>query len=135
MTLGVVFGRTIALACALVAFTHASDVRAQTATRAAELGPEAVMAEPSGGFVGQLHVAPQHGPAGTPLTVTGEGFPPNETFDLVWRTVKGRWKVTIAEYHGREFIAAGYRIATIRSDAAGLISARFVAPEDFGFLH
>ena len=38
-------------------------------------------------------------------TVTGEGFPPEQDFDLVWRTVKGRWKVTIAEYHGREFIA------------------------------
>ena len=49
--------------------------------------------------------------------------------------MKGRWKVTIAEYHGREFIPVAYRIATVKSDKAGRISARFVAPEDFGFLH
>ena len=48
------------------------------------------MAEPSGGFVGRLEVAPEHGPVGTPLTVTGEGFPPEQEFDLVWRTVKGQ---------------------------------------------
>ncbi len=93
------------------------------------------MAEPSGGFVGQLRVAPENGPVGTPLTVTGEGFPPEQTFDLVWRTVKGQWKVTIAEYFGREFLPVAYRIATVKSDKAGRISARFVAPEDFGFMH
>src|SRR5262249_11183977 len=104
---------------------------ALAAPRAAELGPEIVMSEPSDGFVGRLRVGPEHGPAGTPLTVAGEGFPPEQTFDLVWRTVRGRWKVTIAEYHGREFIPAAYRIATVTSDKAGRIAARFVAPEDF----
>ena len=135
MKLGVGYGRMIALACALFALTHAVDGRAQTAPRAAVLGPEVAMAEPSGGFVGQLRVAPENGPVGTPLTVTGEGFPPEQTFDLVWRTVKGQWKVTIAEYFGREFLPVAYRIATVKSDKAGRISARFVAPEDFGFMH
>ena len=93
------------------------------------------MAEPSGGFVGRLEVAPAHGPVGTPLTVTGEGFPPEQEFELVWRTVKGSWKVTIAEYHGREFTPVAYRIATVKSDKAGRIAAQFVAPEDFGFMH
>ena len=50
MMLGVAYGRTIALACALVALTYASDVRAQTAPRAAALGPEVV----DGGAVGRL---------------------------------------------------------------------------------
>ena len=50
--------------------------------------------------------------------------------------MKGRWNVTIAEYHGREFMPVAYRIATLRSDkACGRISANFVAPEDFGFMH
>jgi hypothetical protein len=61
------------------------------------------LAEPAGGFVGKLSVTPQGGPAGTHVTVRGEAFAPEQEFDLVWRTVKGRWKVTVAEYHGREF--------------------------------
>src|SRR5262245_54847766 len=121
------YGRMIALACVLVAFTLVLDARAQTAPRASALGPEVVMAEPSGGFVGQLRVAPENGPVGTPLTVAGDGFPPEQSFDLVWRTVKGQWKVTIAEYFGREFLPVAYRIATVKSDKTGRIEARFVA--------
>jgi hypothetical protein len=49
--------------------------------------------------------------------------------------VKGSWKVTPAEYHGREFIPVAYQLATVKSDKAGRVSASFVAPEDFGFLH
>jgi hypothetical protein len=134
MTLRVACGRWLAPARLLLALALAS-AESTAAPRAAELGPEMALVEPSGGFVGELRVAPENGPAGTPLTVTGEGFPPEQAFDLVWRTVKGRWKVTVAEYHGREFLPVAYRIATVRSDSAGRISARFVAPEDFGFLH
>ena len=67
--------------------------------------------------------------------MTGDGFPAEQEFELVWRTVKGRWKVTIAEYHGREYTPVAYRIATVKSDKAGRIAARFIAPEDFGFMH
>ncbi len=128
-------GRLIVLACALLAFSLASGGRALAAPRATELGPEATLAEPAGGYVGRLAVAPEHGPVGTPLTVTGDGFPPEQEFELVWRTVKGSWKVTQAEYLGREFKPVGYRIATVKSDKAGRIAATFVTPEDFGFLH
>jgi len=135
MRLGVDCGWPVALACVLAAFLLAFSVNAAAARRAAELGPEVPLTEPSGGYAGQLKVAPGHGPAGTPLTVTGEGFPAGQEFELVWRTVKGRWKVTIGEYHGREYTPAAYRVATVRSDAAGRISTSFAAPEDFGFLH
>jgi hypothetical protein len=135
MTFGVGNGRLMALACALAAFALAATGGALAAPRAADLGPETAMAEPAGGYVGRLSVAPEHGPAGTPLQVTGDGFPAEQEFELVWRTVKGRWKVTIAEYHGREFTPVAYRIATVKSDKAGRIAARFIAPEDFGFMH
>jgi hypothetical protein len=119
----------------LVALSIAWMGAAAAAPRAAELGPEIPLAEPSGGYMGKLQVTPEHGPVGTPLSVTGEGFPAEQDLMLVWRTVKGQWKVTIAEYHGRDYTPAAYRVATIRSDKAGRISANFVAPEDFGFLH
>ncbi len=128
-------GRAILLACTLVAFSCTFPASLMAAPRAADLGPEVALTEPSDGFVGRLSVSPKNGPVGTPLTVTGEGFPPEQELELVWRTVKGHWKVTIAEYFGREFTTAAYRIATVKSDKAGRISANFVAPEDFGFMH
>ena len=98
MTVGAGGGRVISLV--LFALATAIGSEALAAPRAAELGPEAVLAEPSGGFVGRLSVKPEHGPVGTPLEVTGDGFPAEQEIELVWRTVKGRWKVTISEYHG-----------------------------------
>ena len=90
MMLGVGYGRTMALACALFALACSFDGRALAAPRASDLGPEVAMAEPSGGFVGRLEVAPLNGPVGTPLTVTGKASQPEQEFDLVWRTVKGQ---------------------------------------------
>src|SRR6266850_1483274 len=106
-----------------------------SAALAATLGPEVAIGEPSGGYVGRLIVAPEHGPTGTPLTVTAEGLPAGEEFQLVWRTVDGAWKVTEAEYHGREYRAIAYQIAKAKTDQAGRLSAQFVVPEDFGFIH
>ncbi len=105
------------------------------APKAAELGPETALTEPSGGYSGELTVSPARGPAGTPISVSGQGFAPGQEFELVWRTVQGRWNVTRAEYFGREFTPIAYRIATVKSDSAGRIAAEFTAPEDFGFLH
>src|SRR4051812_17478736 len=135
MTIGARYGRLNLFACALFVSALMFAAEALAAPRAAELGPEMPLAEPAGGFVGKISVTPQGGPAGTRVTVSGEAFAPEQDFDLVWRTVKGRWKVTVAEYHGREFAPVGYRIATARSDKAGRIAASFVAPEDFGFQH
>ena len=60
----------VALACALAVVLLLASVHPAAAKRAAELGPEVPLTEPSGGYVGQLKVAPERGPAGTPLTVT-----------------------------------------------------------------
>ena len=133
MTVGAGGGRVIELVLFALAIAIGSEALA--APRAAELGPEAVLAEPSGGFVGRLSVKPEHGPVGTPLEVTGDGFPAEQEIELVWRTVKGRWKVTTSEYHGREYTPIAYRIGIVTSDKAGRITASFSAPEDFGFLH
>src|ERR1700737_4847655 len=99
---------------------------AVAAPLAADLGPEVVLAEPRDGFVGSLNVAPENGPAGTPLTVTAERLPPNQESQLVWRTVKGSWKVADAQYHGRDYQPVAYEIAKVKSDQVGRLTAKFV---------
>jgi hypothetical protein len=100
----------------------------------AQLGPEVPFAMPQG-FVGRMTVSPEHGLPGAPVRVAAEGLPADTEFQLVWRTVKGSWKVANGEYHGREYEPVAYEIATVRSDAVGKLTALFTVPEDFGFLH
>ena len=100
-----------------------------------QLGPEIALTRPRDGYVGRLDVAPLNGPAGTTVTVTADRLPPAQEFQLVWRTVKGSWKVEGPEYHGRDFKPVAYEIAKVKSDASGRLQHRFVVPEDFGFAH
>jgi hypothetical protein len=99
------------------------------------LGRAVAVGEPSGGYVGRLDVTPAHAPAGAPVTVAAASLPPDQDFQVVWTTATGAWKVTDAEYKGREFTPAAYEIAKARSDASGRLSVTFAAPDDYGFLH
>jgi len=53
----------------------------------------------------------------------------------VWNTASGAWKVTEAEYHGREFTPVAYEIAKAKTDQSGRLSVNFIAPDDYGFMH
>jgi len=128
-------GSRVSWAGALWSLSLAPQSASAAPHHAKALGPEVAIGEPSGGYVGRLIVAPEHGPTGTPVTVTAQGLPAEEEFQLVWRTVDGAWKVTDAEYHGREYRAVAYEIAKAKTDQAGRLSANFVVPEDFGFMH
>jgi hypothetical protein len=130
-------GRERALACALLglALALASAVSVAAAPLAAQLGPVVSLGEPAGGFVGRLNVVPDRGPVGTAVTITGQGLPPGEDIELVWRTVEGSWKVAEGQYFGRAFDPVAYRIATVKSDKSGALTATFTAPDDFGFSH
>jgi hypothetical protein len=121
--------------CTLVALAIVFVAKAGAAPVASALGAQVPWAELSGGYVGRLDVAPEHAPAGTPVTVTAAGLPPGQEFDLVWRTVKGSWKVADAQYHGRQYDPVAYRIARVMTDKAGGATATFIAPEDYGFNH
>jgi hypothetical protein len=89
----------------------------------------------SGSFVGHIKVSPTHGSVGTPVSVTADGLPPDTQVQIVWRTVKGHWNVSNAEYHGRTFKPIAYQIAKVTTDAKGVAKTHFVAPDDFGFTH
>jgi hypothetical protein len=104
------------------------------AAAGAQFGPEAPLAMPHG-FVGRMALSPERGLPGTPVEVTAEGLPADSEFQLVWRTVKGGWRVGQGEYHGRDYTPAAFEIAAVSSDAAGRLSATFTAPEDYGFQH
>jgi hypothetical protein len=128
--------RLSAPACALFALSvFVVPDGALAAPLAAELGPAVALTVPSGGYVGRLSVTPTHAPVGTPVTINGQGFAPDQELELAWRTVTGHWNAGDGEYHGRQFDPVAYRIATVRSDKDGRITAQFVAPEDFGFEH
>jgi hypothetical protein len=127
--------RLSAAAGVLIVFSLSSAAGALAAPLAADLGPVVALGEPAGGFVGRLSVTPEHGPVGTPVTVSGQGLPAGQDIDLVWRTVRGSWKVGNGEYNGRAFDPIAYRIAAVKSDASGAFTATFTAPDDFGFSH
>jgi hypothetical protein len=134
MMVGVGHRRTSALLRALVAFAFLFPTISNAAPRAAEFGPEVTVGEPKG-YVGRLTLSPTHGPVGTPVSVSGENFPPEQEVQLVWTTVKGSWRVTVAEYLGRQFTPVAYQIAKLKTGKDGRIAYKFEAPEDFGFMH
>jgi hypothetical protein len=125
----VIWGLDAAVRCVLFAVALLAAAPAE-----AQLGREAPLAA-AHGFVGLMAVAPEHGSPGTPVRVAAEGLPADTEFQLVWRTVRGSWKVGQGEYRGREYTPAAFEIATVRSDSAGRLAVTFAVPEDFGFLH
>ena len=126
--------RRIMVAAALVALA-APAAEALGLQAASALGPEVTVGRPENGYRGRLTLTPDHGPPGTPVKLAADGLPPDQEFQLVWRTVNGHWKVADAEYHGREYDPVAYLIARVKTDAAGHFAASFAAPEDFGFAH
>src|SRR6266404_2532924 len=128
-------GRLVSWAGALLWLSLAPQSPSAAPHHAEALGPEVAIGEPSGGYLGRLIVAPEHGPTGTPLTVTAEELPAGEEFQLVWRTVDGAWKVTDAEYHGREYRAIAYEIVKAQTDRARRLRAKVLLPEYFGCMH
>jgi hypothetical protein len=124
-----------ALPLSAMAALAMTSYRQAVGAPASALGPEVAVGEPSGGFLGRLDVTPAHAPAGVPVTVAAAGLPPGQDFQVVWTTATGAWKVTEAEYHGREFTPVAYEIAKARSDASGRLAVTFAAPDDYGFMH
>src|ERR1051326_2854134 len=127
-------GRLKAFAWVLSLAVLASSAGASAAPPSA-FGPEVKLGETKGGYLGALDVVPAHGKAGTPFTVKAEKLPPNQEFQLVWRTVNGRWKTTETEYKGREFTPADYQMGKVKNDAQGRSSASFTTPDEFRFDH
>jgi hypothetical protein len=124
----------LAAACALICFALAFATSVLAAPPSA-MGPQVAVGEARGGYVGMLNIAPLHGKAGTPFTITGSALPPDQEFQLVWVTVDGRWNVDGPYYKGREYVPVAYEMAKVKSDAQGNLRATLTTPDDFGFDH
>lgn len=93
---------------------------------------------PPSAFMGRMSLSPDHGPAGSIVTVTGTGLPANAAMELVWHTVTGSWVLkgpSREEYHGRKFDLVAISLGKVTTDTAGQLRAQFKAPQDFGWYH
>ena len=89
-----------------------------SAAPASAFGREVKVAEARDGYVGQAGRRPAAWAGRHAGDGNGHKLPANQEFQLVWRTVKGSWKVADHEYHGRKYAPVAYEIAKVRSDAA-----------------
>jgi len=107
------------------------------------LGPAAPASVPAPAGYKLLKTSPEKGIVGTPFTITGEGLPPGKSLQFVWVTWDGSYVTkTLPEtvqYFDREFAEKRVILTPISgptsTDAAGRLTAGFVAPEDYGEIH
>jgi hypothetical protein len=114
-----------------------------TQSPAAGAQPSAAASQPAAepeptlvNYVGRVSLEPSRGAAGTEVTITGTGLDAEAELSVRWNTVRGAWVLkgeANEEFHGRAFTPVVVDLATVRTDAAGNFSARFVAPAGHGF--
>jgi hypothetical protein len=94
-------------------------------------------ARPNVDYVGSIELSPNGGPIGTSVEMTGQGFDPDATFQVVWQAFRGAWLTddTPENFHGREYSEEEITLAEVRSDEAGAIRTTFTVPDGFGFAH
>jgi hypothetical protein len=89
--------------------------------------------------IGLLHVTPQVGFAGTPVTVTGTGLASNASVILAWQTATETWtldpEIGTVNYMGRQATKFNVVIAHATTDSNGKFSVTFKAPNDWGGVH
>ncbi len=86
---------------------------------------------------GRFAIDPAHGPWGTRVTATASGLAAATTYDLVWTSADGAWKLSEnrSEFLGREFKPTQSVLEAITTDATGGFRATFSVPQDFGYAH
>lgn len=87
-------------------------------------------------FTAHLQVQPAHAPVGTVVQVTGGGYAPGASVDLVWYTVDGRYEVQNGtEFVGERFTPRSQVLKTVSADSSGAINTEIQIPSDFGGSH
>ncbi|MBI4674087.1 MAG: hypothetical protein HY741_20780 [Chloroflexi bacterium] len=95
--------------------------------------------EPTPVSLALLKVEPVKGYIGSSFTINGEGLPPNQTIEFLWKTVDGNFSMQASaetiEFYERKFVEKRVALGKAVVDAQGRVSATFTAPEDFGEVH
>jgi hypothetical protein len=86
-----------------------------------------------------LKVEPVKGHSGDPFAITAEGLPANQQIEFFWSTVEGSYITRVLpdnlEYDERRYDEKRIALGSAQADAHGRVTAKFVAPEDFGEVH
>jgi hypothetical protein len=86
-----------------------------------------------------LKIEPVKGHSGDPFTITAEGLPANQQIEFLWSTVDGSYVTRVLpdnlEYDERRYDEKRIALGSAQADAHGRVTAKFVAPEDFGEVH
>lgn len=86
-----------------------------------------------------LKTNPERGYAGTIITLSGDGLPPDKTVDLVWGTVDGSYATKVSaetiEFYDRKFTSKRVSLGSAATDAQGRLAATLTVPEDYGEVH
>ena len=86
-----------------------------------------------------LKVEPVKGHSGDPFTITAEGLAANQQIEFFWTTVDGSYATRVLpdnlEYDERRYDEKRIDLGSAQTDAHGRMTAKFVAPEDFGEVH
>ena len=89
-----------------------------------------------------LDVEPSVAEVGQPVSVRGHGFAPGESLTLVWRTVRGQWRLGTdargewnGDFLGPAFTPAEEVLGRVTAGPDGTFQWSMVVPEDYGGVH
>ena len=82
-------------------------------------------------------VSPAAGIVGTPISVVGQGYPPDTSLTLEWSTVAASWVVSgnPSQVTGVQATPTEKTLGPVQTDSSGSFSAKFAAPADYGGQH
>lgn len=85
----------------------------------------------------KLESNPGKAPVGSTATITGAGFPANTPVALTWQTYDGRFVLEQEEvvFVGPRYDVRVADLATVTTDASGVLKTSITVPEDFGGMH
>lgn len=85
---------------------------------------------------GTVVLSEEKGYVGDTITIYGRNLPPNEQFEIQWKSVDGEWGILEAhEVVGPQYRPRKDTLATVETDASGAFEEEWTVFEDYGGDH